>query len=72
MKADDYVYPLEFADESYHEGITARDYIAIQAMNGMVSCGDYTSNDKYAMIQHAFAIADAMITESEKKIPCTR
>jgi len=70
MKADDYVLPS--ARNFYQLGLTVRDHIAIEAMNGMGSLdleddGYYnTVKGIQALVSRAYKIADAMILESNK------
>ena len=63
MKANDYMIPHERLTS--HNGITIRDYIAIEAMQALINeyHKNYLLND---MPKCAYAIADAMIKESEK------
>lgn len=69
MKETDYVYPIHAENRAgwLHLGITARDYIAIQAMQGLLansypSCADMTVEQVAEM---AYKTADAMIKQSE-------
>lgn len=71
MKASDYSYPVGSSD--WNDGLTNRDYIAIQAMNGLLSSegeeGGYysaTEGRRSLLARTSYALADAMIEESNK------
>lgn len=64
MKETDKVFPVK-SDFSVHFGISARDYIAIQAMAGF--CADSKLRmDEDEIAAMAYKQADAMIKRSEK------
>ena len=68
MKATDKVFPL--IGEDIHEfGLDARDYIAVQAMTGMLANRKLTDCSFSKMAEFAYRQADAMLKESEK---CTK
>ena len=62
MKATDSIFPIESTTTS---GITARDYIAIQAMAAIVASPNFHNYDTAAVARDAYNIADAMIKQSE-------
>lgn len=71
MKATDYAFPLE----GYSQGLSVRDFIAIKAMQGMLSGNDSGTDvvrrtiDEWTkhISKTAYLYADALIAESEKK-----
>lgn len=72
MKATDYAYPVHAENRAgyLHFGLEARDYIAIQAMTGLLS-GIASTHDTRPMPPYAsiakdcYNMADAMIKQSE-------
>lgn len=68
MLAKDRVFPLQM-DTMRNEGLTARDYIAIKAMQGLASDPTFSgSSDDYykAVANWSYKLADAMIEQSNK------
>lgn len=72
MKATDYTYPIhaENCAGYLHFGITVRDYIAIQAMTGLLagisaSRGPAPMPSCEAIATDCYKMADAMIERSE-------
>lgn len=68
MKATDYAYPIHAENHAgyLHFGITVRDYIAIQAMTGLLSNPDHALISEECMAIMSYKMADAMIKRSEK------
>lgn len=76
MNKEDKVFPMLDTNKSYadgkrlsikNDGITARDYIAIKAMQGLLSSGDSnTVPDMWDIARMAYRAADAMIEESNQ------
>lgn len=69
MKATDSIFPIESTTTS---GITARDYIAIQAMTGLLAgisaSHSFAPMPSYESIaKDCYNMADAMIKQSEVK-----
>lgn len=77
MKATDKAFPYRISDgfvTTVHTGLEARDYIAIQAMTGLLAgiSAAYSLQGKVmpsydAIAADAYAMADVMIKESEVK-----
>lgn len=68
MKETDYVYPIHAENRAgwLHFGLTARDYIAIQAMTGLLANTDIVpSVPPKGIAEDCYKIADAMIKQSE-------
>ena len=63
MKAKDQVYPIDSCDIS---GLTVRDHIAIQAMNGLLAGDTAQECLENSIAVLAYKQADAMIEESNK------
>jgi len=70
MKADDPIRPSrEYLSRQQWNGLTARNHIAIEVMNGMMDAYLKQEVDDFGYAEVArecYAIADAMIAESEK------
>jgi len=66
MKADDQVFPIPYSIGVAVVGLSTRDHIAIEAMNGMLSGESYRDVTKVDLSVWAYQIADAMIEESNK------
>lgn len=76
MKADDSVYPWNWVDTQPSTGeqvvreqfcgLTVRDHIAIQAMQGIIACDAELSETPQSIAMDAYELADAMILESQK------
>lgn len=70
MKADKNVFPYKTYDSNGHgtvyTGLTARDYIAIQAMTGLSANPQLTERGFDEIADMAYRQADAMIERSEK------
>lgn len=64
MKETDYVYPVQIGDAHY--GLSARDYIAIQAMVGLSANTEQNGRSFEDIADMAYKQADAMIKRSEK------
>ena len=69
MEENDSAFPHE--TYKYHDGLTVRDYIAIQAMQGLLAaCSEYyckTTMPNFKIVaRHSYEIADAMIKESNR------
>lgn len=70
MKSSDSVFPIESVDEGSHGrkcgkfGITIRDYIAIKAMQALIT--NYGNDGYESLAIYSYRTADAMIKESEK------
>lgn len=66
MKADKNVFPYTLRDSNgkgtVYTGLQVRDYIAIQAMTGLLA-GNWATSKEIAII--AYEMADAMIQQSE-------
>ena len=66
MKADDQAFP----NAQFCGGLTVRDHIAIEAMNGELASQGFetTWNESHAknLCRRCYAFADAMIEESNK------
>jgi len=70
MKAIDNVFPLHIEEdrlEFTEYGLTARDYIAIQAMTGISANPNLTNWTCEQIAELAYKQADAMIAQSEVK-----
>jgi len=76
MKANDLINPKWIEDEQsgckwLNEGLTVRDHIAIQAMQGIISIYDardlQNQKDPEWIAMQSYRLADAMITESNKE-----
>ncbi len=68
MVADQKAFPLK-KNVGINEGLTARDYIAIKAMQGVISDPDFacSSDDYYEVVANwSYKLADAMIEQSNK------
>lgn len=72
MKETDYAYPIHAENHAgyLHFGITVRDYIAIQAMTGLlagiaVACKDSPMPHYESIAEDCYKMADAMIKQSE-------
>ena len=65
MEENDSAFPHE--TWKYHDGLTMRDYIAIQAMQGWVSNPDHSLSDSEYIARQAYKLADAMIKESNNE-----
>jgi len=59
--------PAGEVDRQVGTGLTVRDYIAIEAMKGILCGGKNYSTKDIDIVSTAYALADAMIAESEKK-----
>ncbi len=66
MKADKNVFPYELGDGTVYTGLTARDYIAIQAMAGISANPELNDWSIEQIAELAYKQADAMIEESKK------
>jgi hypothetical protein len=68
MRADSLVYPRDElrpdGRSRQHFGLSVRDYIAIQAMQGFISANRLSRED---LAYNAYIIADAMIAESQRE-----
>lgn len=66
MKATDKAFPIktEFSTEF---GLEVRDYIAIQAMTGLLANPECTSASEERIVKLSYRMADAMIKQSEVK-----
>ena len=68
MKANDSAFPADSKLSESHNGLTKRDFIAIQAMKGLVahsgSMGSVGSPSTIA--ERAYEIADCLIIESNR------
>lgn len=65
MKADKNVFPYDYGSATVYTGLTARDYIAIQALIGLSANSDFTKKDYEEIADMAYKQADAMIKRSE-------
>lgn len=63
MKSEDRVFP-QVTKGDKNAGITVRDYIAIQAMRGIIAKRGVTE-DRDDTVKLAYDLADEMIQESE-------
>ena len=63
MEPKDDVFP--YVNATVHTGICMRDYIAIQAMNGILSSGLFGATNTELIASRAYELADAMIKESK-------
>lgn len=70
MKADKNVFPYKLYDSNgkgtVYTGLTARDYIAIQAMVGAIANPEYNIRSYKDVADMAYKQADAMLKRSEK------
>ena len=66
MKANKPVFPSK-VNTTVFQGLTARDYIAIQAMTGLSSNPGFTKQSYEEIADMAYRQADAMIKRSEVK-----
>ena len=66
MKATDNAFPLSHGN-CYDTGLTARDYIAIQAMAGLSANPAFEDKRFDEIADMAYEQADAMIERSEVK-----
>lgn len=68
MKETDYVYPIHAENHAgyLHFGITARDYIAIQAMAGLSANPELTQRGFDEIADMAYKQADEMIKRSTR------
>lgn len=64
MKANSMIFPLSH-DKCYDTGITARDYIAIQAMVGLSANPELNDRELDEIAVIAYKQADAMLKRSE-------
>jgi len=62
-------FPALFGGEAFKPGMTLRDYFAAQAMQSIVSVLNkgIRAPDIPLMVQDAYAIADAMLAQRERK-----
>jgi hypothetical protein len=71
MKADKNVFPYKLTNSNgvgtIYTGLTARDYIAIQAMTGLSANPEFTQKRFDEIADMAYEQADAMIKRSEVK-----
>ena len=69
MKKTDHVYPIHAENHAGYLqfGITARDYIAIQAMTGLLANPGMVDRSFDDAARVAYRMADAMIEQSEVK-----
>ena len=71
MKADKNVFPYKLHNSNgqgtVYTGLTARDYIAIQAMIGLSANPEFTKKGYDEIADMAYKQADAMIKRSEVK-----
>ena len=69
MKATDNVYPIHAENRAgwLHFGLTTRDYIAIQAMTGLLANPNHALTSEENIAKIAYKMADAMIKQSEVK-----
>jgi hypothetical protein len=65
MKETDYVFPFS-TEFSTQQGISARDFIAIMAMQGICSNPAYAEASYKQTATMAYGYADAMFKESKK------
>lgn len=65
MKADDRVFS-NLGDGHEYDGLTARDYIAIQAMNGVLAKDINTNLSDADIARICYAMADEMIKASNE------
>lgn len=67
MKETDYVYPIHAENHAgyLHFGLEARDYIAIQAMTGLLANPECTSASNERVAELSYKIADVMLKQSE-------
>jgi hypothetical protein len=77
MNKEDKAFPSLDLDKNYSQkkilsmaqsGLNTRDYIAIKAMQGMIANGAHDTNPYYTVANHAYAMADAMIEQSEEDV----
>jgi len=78
MDKHDKVFPMLDTNRNYADGkrlsiknggLTARDYIAIKAMQGILASGDINAMpDTYEVTSRAYRVADAMIEESQQNL----
>lgn len=66
MKANKNVFPYELGDGTVYTGLTARDYIAIQAMTALSANPQLTEQCFDEIADMAYKQADAMIERSEE------
>ena len=64
MKATYHVFPSKVNDTVF-QGLTVRDYIAIQAMTGLLANPECTSASEERVVKLSYKMADAMIKQSE-------
>jgi hypothetical protein len=72
MHKDNLVYPQNPDHIGYgFHGLTVRDYIAIQAMNGLLSDqregSAWSCWDDHEIARYSYRLADAMIAKSEER-----
>lgn len=69
MEETDYVYPVHAENRSgyLHFGLEARDYIAIQAMTGLMANPGMVDRTFDDAARVAYRVADAMIKQSGVK-----
>ena len=65
MKAGWNVFPYDHGSATVYVGLTARDYIAIQAMTGLCSNSRLYMYSPEEMVGMAYKMADAMLKQSE-------
>lgn len=70
MQADKNVFPYRLrrgdGSTTVYTGLTARDYIAIQAMTGLSANPEFTKKGYEEIADMAYKQADAMIKRSEE------
>lgn len=62
-------FPQSYISNDNDRGISTRDYIAIEAMKGMLA-NPVLSNNPHGVVEsaeRAYVLADALIAESNKK-----
>lgn len=64
---DDQAFPHATFTDSAMQGLTKREYFAIQGMNGIISSGNLVTFDPPAVAESAVKYADALIVELNKK-----
>lgn len=67
MSANDPAFSVVFSDDSFHKGLTKREYAAIHFANGLVAKYNLTEpGDQTIISKIAVELADSLFTELNK------
>ena len=68
MKISQPAFPLFIDDAEVYRGMTLRDYFAAAALQGLIANKRHMGIDCVTMSDWAYAVANAMLIEREKKV----